>query len=330
MDSASESTPPIINCHTHIFTVKDVPPLLAKTIVPWPLYLLIRTNWIASIVKIWIDFLDRLSRRVWYKKIVKGLYEFRMALKRYFILRVIKLLIGFTILLSFFHDLYEPVLKPRLAKQGVTLPFLDTFNEWLDRIGIPTGSLVGTVLLFLILLALFPSGRNLILFLLRQFSRFFKILPGKHMTQLLNRYLSIVRFANYKEQFKVYSRLQLQYPPGSKLVVLPMDMEFMGAGKPARAYDQQMEMLASLKSNHSKEMLPFVFVDPRRTTAGGKEFFSYKVVDNKVILEDCFIKDYIETKDFSGFKIYPALGYFPFDRNFCRYGSMLRIMASLL
>jgi predicted TIM-barrel fold metal-dependent hydrolase len=32
-----------------------------------------------------------------------------------------------------------------------------------------------------------------------------------------------------------------------------------------------------------------------------------------VTLGDCFIKDYIEQYKFSGFKIYPALGYYPFD-----------------
>jgi hypothetical protein len=72
-------------------------------------------------------------------------------------------------------------------------------------------------------------------------------------------------------------------------------------------------MLADIREDHKDEMFPFIFVDPRRITAE-KDFFTYTVSeDNKVILGDCFIKEYIENKNFSGFKIYPALGYFPFD-----------------
>lgn len=92
-----------------------------------------------------------------------------------------------------------------------------------------------------------------------------------------------------------------------------MDMTFMKAGKPKRDYAEQMAMLAQIKGNHPQDFCPFVFVDPRRTEAGGKSFFQYKASNGKVTLEDCFIRDYIETKAFSGFKIYPALGYFPFD-----------------
>lgn len=186
---------------------------------------------------------------------------------------------------------------------------------WLARteLLITTESWVLKTFIIIILLLIFPIGRNLIFAILRQVNRFFKLLPGKQTTELLKRYISIVRFANYKEQSRVYSRLKLQYPPGSKMVILPMDMEFMGAGKPPRRFDEQMEALAKIKQQHPDEFCPFVFVDPRRTRAGDKEFFSYSVVNKKVVLEDCFIRDYIEEKGFNGFKIYPALGYFPFD-----------------
>ena len=306
---------PIINCHTHIFTVKDVPPMLAKTIAPWPLYYLIRTNWIAGLVGSWIKLTGQITRQKWYKKTKQNLYKVRMALKRYFILRVVKLIIGLLILISIFHDLYGPILKTWLGKQGIVLSFLDEFDQWLSQQSFVlfTDNWLVKLLLLILLLLLFPSGRNLILFLLGQFNRFFKMLPGKQTSELLKRYLNIIRFANYKEQSKVFSRLRLQYPPGSKMVVLPMDMEFMGAGKPQRPYHEQMEMLAKIKLARPDEIFPFVFVDARRTSAGDKDFFSYTIVNQKVVLEDCFIRDYIESKSFSGFKIYPALGYFPFD-----------------
>ncbi len=315
MDQNPQPTTPIINCHTHIFTVKDVPQMLAKTIVPWPLYYLIRTGWIAGLVKWWIDKGFNLRRKEWYKKLTRGLYQFRMALKRYFVLRLFKGLVGLIIIASIFHDQYEPVFRPWLANQSINLPFLDRFDNFLIRTNllIVTGSWVWKALILVIFILLFPAGHNVLLALLRQFNRFFKLLPGKQTTELLKRYINIVRFANYKEQYKVFSRLRLQYPPGTKMVVLPMDMEFMGAGKPARSYYDQMDMLATMKHNHPAEIYPFVFIDPRRMTTDSKVFFDYKVENDSVVLQDCFIKDYIEKKGFSGFKIYPALGYFPFD-----------------
>ncbi len=315
MDQLTSSTPPIINCHTHIFTVKDVPPMLAKTIAPWPLYFLIRTQWIAGLVKLWTNTVNKLYRKKWYKKMAIGLYRLRMALKRYFVLRVMKVLLFVLIITSVFHDQYQSLIKPFLTDRGVHFSFLDQFHEWLAQSGmiIITNNWALKAAVLIIFLLLFPVGRNILFALLRLSNRFFRMLPGKQTSELLKRYINIVRFANYKEQFKVYSRLRLQYPTGSRMVVLPMDMEFMGAGKPARSYAEQMKMLAEIKDNHKNEFFPFVFVDPRRISKEGKSFFDYKIIDNKVVLENCFIKEYIESKGFSGFKIYPALGYFPFD-----------------
>jgi predicted TIM-barrel fold metal-dependent hydrolase len=93
-----------------------------------------------------------------------------------------------------------------------------------------------------------------------------------------------------------------------------MDMEFMGAGKSPKEYGQQMAELLEIKKDHPNEAFPFIFIDPRRKTVGNQKFFGYEIVNGKVVLEEgCFIKEYIEQHQFSGFKIYPALGYFPFD-----------------
>ena len=306
---------PIINCHTHIFTVKDVPPFLAKTILPSPLYVIFRIDWIAGFIKWWTDTWFKLTQTGWWKKLSIGLYKTRMALKRYFIFRLVKALILIIILTSIFHDQYEPFIKPALAEDGIAWPWLHRFDQWLATVSftITSGNWLVKGLVFCLLLWLFPFGRNILFAVLRQANRFLRLLPGKQTTQLIKRYINIVRFANYKEQRRVLSRLRLQYPPGTQHVILPMDMEFMAAGKPARSYYEQMKMLADIKEDHSEEVHPFVFVDPRRIEKDKHLFFDFKVEDNKVVLLDCFIKDYIERKDFAGFKIYPALGYFPFD-----------------
>jgi hypothetical protein len=109
-------------------------------------------------------------------------------------------------------------------------------------------------------------GRNLILFLLERIWSFLGVLPGKQTKQLLGRYINIGRYARYERQDNIFRRIKNQYPEGTGFVVLPMDMEFMGAGKVRKPYRKQMEELATIKASKpfSEIIYPFVFVDPRR------------------------------------------------------------------
>lgn len=132
------------------------------------------------------------------------------------------------------------------------------------------------------------------------------------------RYINIGRFAYYKQQARIFIKLRDQYPTGTGFVLLPMDMEFMDAGLTSAAgnYETQMKELAAIKSKDKYKDIayPFIFVDPRRKTVGSQVFFDWKSsVAGTVELNDCFIKNYLEKEKFSGFKIYPALGYYPFD-----------------
>ncbi len=308
----------IINCHTHIFTADHVPPLLARSLVTWPLYYLLPLTPFVRCFRWW--YRSKYSpycwpSHPWYKKVARGFYLAKMSLSRYWILRLLKLVIGLLIIVSLFHTFYRPLIKPLLKAQEVPTHLLDQLDDWLTNHGILiiTDSWLLKIFLLIVLLLFFPSGRNLLWFLLRQTFRFLKMLPGKQTLALLKRYIDIVRFARYKRQSDIFTKLTNQYPPGSAMIVLPMDMAFMGAGDPPFSYEIQMEGLAKLKENRPEAVYPFVFIDPRRKKVGKKDFFAYRVNEGKVELQDCFIKDYIETKGFSGFKIYPALGYYPFD-----------------
>jgi|CXWL01.1.fsa_nt_gi hypothetical protein len=307
----------IINCHTHIFTGDYVPPFLARTIAG-PAYVLFPITLFIRIFRWW--FKNKYSpykwkHQTWYKRLVRILYRIKIGMTRYFILRIIKLVAGAIIVISIFHEIYEWKLRDLLIQNNIKVKWLDSFQAWLNDHGILiiTNSIWLKALLLIILLLFFPSGKNLLLFLLRQTSRFFKMLPGKATTEIIKRYINIVRYARYARQSDIFTKLTNQYPAGSGMIVLPMDMEFMGAGTPMKPYGEQMAELAKLKKNRQEQIYPFVFVDPRRSHVGEQMFFDYEVINGKVILKDCFIKDYIETKEFSGFKIYPALGYFPFD-----------------
>ncbi|GHC51364.1 hypothetical protein GCM10008083_13770 [Ulvibacter litoralis] len=117
-----------------------------------------------------------------------------------------------------------------------------------------------------------------------------------------------------------------QYPPGSGFVLLAMDMKYMGAGSVKELYADQLKGLLQIKDSptfkkQKNKIYPFIAIDPRRIREDvsekrndGSALFRYKVVEGKVVLEDCLVKTYIEDNHFSGFKIYPALGFYPFDK----------------
>lgn len=98
-----------------------------------------------------------------------------------------------------------------------------------------------------------------------------------------------------KSQEEVFERAQGYYPQGTRFVVLPMDMELMGAGKVAKPIAAQHRELAELHRKHPDLVIPFAAVDPRRPDALSKTV------------------DLIEHHGFSGIKLYPPLGYHPDD-----------------
>lgn len=308
----------MINCHTHIFTSETVPPHIAKSFVPPPFYYLLNITVLVKLVQWYFNSKKspyRWPGQRWYIVLREMLYRAKIATTRSHILGAIKFLVGVIIIISVFHEFYNIYISDYLHEQDISTNTPDKIIGWLDAHGILiiTNSWLLKGLLLVILLTFFPSGKNLLLFLLKKFSGFFKMLPGKETTAMLKRYMNIVRFSRYKDQSRIFDRLIKQYPEGAGMVVLPMDMEFMGAGNPPKPYGKQMEELAAIKVKHPNRIFPFVFVDPRREKVGNETFFDYEVVEGKVVLKPCFIKTYIEDKEFSGFKIYPALGYFPFD-----------------
>lgn len=113
----------------------------------------------------------------------------------------------------------------------------------------------------------------------------------------LDRYRAFVEQGLDATQQKIFDDLAKYYQPDTVFVILTMDMDRMEAGNPAKNYKQQLQELAVLKANpHYKDrIIPFVCADPRRAD----------VLD--------VVKDCIENKGFGGIKLYPPLGYYPFD-----------------
>jgi predicted TIM-barrel fold metal-dependent hydrolase len=109
------------------------------------------------------------------------------------------------------------------------------------------------------------------------------------------RYRKFIEISRYGDQKEVFEECRKFYPVNSKFVVASMDMKYMNAGKVPRPYIDQLKELAELKRIYSDFILPFVHLDPRRP----------EMMD---ILKKC-----VEEWHFAGIKIYPSLGYFPYD-----------------
>lgn len=246
---------------------------------------------------------------------VEIFYKIRMFGSRSGIRRAISFIVGLFLAIQVFYILNDWVSS--LGYKSIIGAYIQQARDWLSGyslICIP-GSIFGKLGLIIILVLFFKSGRNLLFFILKKAWSFLGVIPGPKSKELADRYLNLARFALYHDQSDVFTRLKNQYPEGTGFVVLPMDMEYMEAGelKEGFRYADQMKNLQTVKKNNKDIFFPFVFVDPRRVVEEGNAHLKYKINDGKVILEDCFIQKYIEKNKFSGFKIYPALGYYPFD-----------------
>ncbi len=114
---------------------------------------------------------------------------------------------------------------------------------------------------------------------------------------ILDRYVKFVTTGRLGSQQKILEKCLPFYPEGTRFIVLPMDMAYMGAGKVPRAYIDQLSDLYQVSLLHP-QVIPFVHVDPRR----------------KGVLD--LVKRCVEEWNFKGIKLYPPLGVFPYDERF--------------
>ena len=345
----------IINAHTHAFTSRFVPPYLAKTIIPWPFFYLIHTRWIVGLAKKYYRYKHSLqfpdiknSDKGWdaiyarrRSKRSKTLFDFNLKARPY-------LYIPFRIILvwlSLVAALYVvECLSWIFGLDHDISSNINAIKEWLGSyrlfFELPTWLKVVWVLTVLIF---FSWSRRTIWFLVKKLFPFFSSILSPKGMELLQRYILMGRFSFYGSQQKVAERALDQLPPNSQIVILPMDMEYMGAGKSKMTKDMlsseqenikagwttldykntfmyQMRELwdfveSKRRSNEPNAYHPFLFLDPRRIAEEGYNFFDYTVINGRMLLKECFVKTYMEDRNFSGFKIYPALGYYPFDED---------------
>lgn len=109
-----------------------------------------------------------------------------------------------------------------------------------------------------------------------------------------DRYVKFVKIGKLGSQENIFIECKKYYPDDTQFAILPMDMAYMGAGNVPRKYEEQIKELADLKIKYP-QIIPFIHIDPRRN--GFMELLIKAV-------EEWGIK---------GVKIYPPLGYFPYD-----------------
>ncbi len=110
-----------------------------------------------------------------------------------------------------------------------------------------------------------------------------------------DRYARFIKQGDQATQEDVLRGLMKYYPGDAKYVILSVDMDYMEAGQAPLNFEEQVKELAVLKKKYPDQIYPFLCADPRR----------HNLLD--------FLKRYIEAEGFKGIKLYPPMGFYPFD-----------------
>ena len=316
MDNDGTKKKRIVNCHTHVFTGDHVPPYLAKTFLPWPLYYLVPLSLVVKLFRAWYGGPYRWQFRPAYKTLARWNYLVKIFIYRSALLSFLRVIMGIWMTAEAFFIISGGISKVSSPSSTIGRAIERSCAYLSEKriIFIPEAFLLKVAIVFCLVI-LFKPGRNFLFFIIAKIWSVLGAFSGKKSKELAKRYVNLGRFAFYENQSSIFGKLKNQYPEGTAFILLPMDMEYMEAGKlkGGYRYADQMKQLADIKAKNKDTAYPFVFAEPRRMIEEGKSHFDYHVTDDKVVLRDCFIKEYIEKNGFSGFKIYPALGYYPFD-----------------
>ncbi len=99
----------------------------------------------------------------------------------------------------------------------------------------------------------------------------------------------------FESQQKIFEHVQKQYPSNTRFIALSLDFEYMGIGTPILPFESQLKELAALRDANKDTLIPFCSVDPRRPN---------------IVNE---FKRWHQEYKFKGVKIYPNLGFYPYD-----------------
>jgi uncharacterized protein len=135
-------------------------------------------------------------------------------------------------------------------------------------------------------------------------------LSGKKSSQLNNwsRYASFASIGTMSTQEMVFDNILQFYPSDTRFVVLSLNMDYMGAGESDLNFQGQIDQIIDLRKRNPDRILPFLSVDPRMGSAQHIAVFVRKYIGTIQLPGDR-----TAFRPFIGIKLYPALGFFPFD-----------------
>jgi len=124
-------------------------------------------------------------------------------------------------------------------------------------------------------------------------------LVGSSSEAAVEKWANFLDIGSQKSQADVFDLLQSNYSFGPMAyVALTLNMDHMGAGKASLNFQSQLAEIRQLKLSHLDNLIPFISVDPR---AGNPD----------ELLQ--LVKIHLERYGFGGIKLYPPLGFYPFD-----------------
>lgn len=141
-----------------------------------------------------------------------------------------------------------------------------------------------------------------------------RLLKKSKRRNALHKYVSFLQIGTQRTQkdvFEIAFKVAKQYDSEARVVGLTMDMDHMDnqGGLPKKPLETQLAEVRALKSFYPENFFPFLGVDPR--TRSGKSLVNWaRGHFEQGVFDRRSGKAY---PYFTGIKLYPALGFFPFD-----------------
>lgn len=126
-----------------------------------------------------------------------------------------------------------------------------------------------------------------------------------------DKYIAFLNVGLQNSQLDVYEmerKTTTMVDPEARMVVLTINMDYMDDVAPPMRYNTQIEDIKNIRRYHPSSFFPFYGVDPRHL-AGDR---GLQILRNQ--MESGFVQKGKSYPYFFGLKLYPALGYFPFDK----------------
>jgi predicted TIM-barrel fold metal-dependent hydrolase len=157
------------------------------------------------------------------------------------------------------------------------------------------------------------KGVRTFIWKLHGFLKFVRISNDKSWAAL-RKYIAFLNVGTKQTQYDIFSlALKVAQRQGgdARLVALTLDMDYMdnSGAKPEKQLTAQLEEVKNIKRRHPDHFFPFLGIDPRARSGStlvdwSKNYLAEGIKSHSTGLYHPY---------FCGLKMYPALGFFPFD-----------------